>query len=125
MRRELVPKPATLGAINLVQATPIATAVGVDGIFNKHRLLDRLNPTGSGFTTCTATSGSGLRIAGTRTTLPTRIVWLRGGDPNYRIVRGGSWRNESEQVRAAVRFKRNSNVRFDTLGFRVARTMQP
>ena len=68
MRRELVPKPATLGAINLVQATPIATAVGVDGIFNKHRLLDRLNPTGSGFTTCTATSGSGLRIAGTRTT---------------------------------------------------------
>ena len=52
-------------------------------------------------------------------------VWLRGGDPNYRIVRGGSWRNESEHVRVAARFKRNANVRFDTLGFRVARTMQP
>ena len=52
-------------------------------------------------------------------------AWLRGGDPNYRIVRGGSWRNESEHVRAAARFQRNANVRFDTLGFRVARTMQP
>ena len=52
-------------------------------------------------------------------------AWLRGGDPSYRVVRGGSWRNESEQVRAAVRFKRNINVRFDTLGFRVARTIKP
>ena len=52
-------------------------------------------------------------------------AWLQGDDPNYRIIRGGSWRNESEHVRAAARFKRNVNVRFDTLGFRVARTMQP
>ncbi|HET9688781.1 MAG TPA: formylglycine-generating enzyme family protein [Pseudolabrys sp.] len=51
-------------------------------------------------------------------------AWLQGDDPNYRIIRGGSWRNESEHVRAAARFKRNVNVRFDTLGFRVARTMQ-
>jgi formylglycine-generating enzyme required for sulfatase activity len=51
--------------------------------------------------------------------------WLQGGDPDYRVVRGGSWRNERELVRAAVRFKRNINVRFDTLGFRVARTIQP
>jgi formylglycine-generating enzyme required for sulfatase activity len=50
-------------------------------------------------------------------------AWLRSGDPSYRVVRGGSWRNESEQVRAAVRFKRNINVRFDTLGFRVARAV--
>jgi formylglycine-generating enzyme required for sulfatase activity len=52
-------------------------------------------------------------------------AWLRGGEPNYRVIRGGSWRNESELVRAAVRFKRNINVRFDTLGFRVARTIKP
>lgn len=52
-------------------------------------------------------------------------AWLRGGDPSYRVFRGGSWRNESEQVRAAVRFRRNINVRFDTLGFRVARTIKP
>jgi formylglycine-generating enzyme required for sulfatase activity len=50
-------------------------------------------------------------------------AWLRGGDPNYRVIRGGSWRNESELVRTAVRFRRNINVRFDTLGFRIARTM--
>ena len=50
-------------------------------------------------------------------------AWLWGGDPSYRVVRGGSWRNESELVRAAVRDKRNINVRFDTLGFRVARTI--
>jgi formylglycine-generating enzyme required for sulfatase activity len=52
-------------------------------------------------------------------------AWLRGGDPHYRVVRGGSWRNESELVRAAVRFPRNVHVRFDTLGFRVARTIKP
>jgi formylglycine-generating enzyme required for sulfatase activity len=52
-------------------------------------------------------------------------AWLRGGEPSYRVVRGGSWRNESEQVRAATRFRRNINVGFDTLGFRVARAIEP
>src|SRR5262249_21175263 len=52
-------------------------------------------------------------------------AWLRGGDPSFRVVRGGSWRNESELVRAAVRFRRNANVRFDTLGFPGARTILP
>ena len=49
----------------------------------------------------------------------------RGGDPSYRVVRGGSWRNETQHVRAAFRVQRNINVRFDTLGFRVARTIKP
>lgn len=48
---------------------------------------------------------------------------LQGGDPTYRVIRGGSWHNETELVRAAIRFKRHSKVQFDTLGFRVARTM--
>jgi formylglycine-generating enzyme required for sulfatase activity len=52
-------------------------------------------------------------------------AWLQGGDPSYRVIRGGSWRNESDVVRAAIRVQRNASVRFDTLGFRVARTMQP
>jgi formylglycine-generating enzyme required for sulfatase activity len=52
-------------------------------------------------------------------------AWLQGGDPSYRVVRGGSWRNDITLVRAAVRAKRNINVRFDTLGFRVARTLSP
>jgi len=32
---------------------------------------------------------------------------------------------DSAEVRAAIRFKRHSKVQFDTLGFRVARTMGP
>ena len=47
---------------------------------------------------------------------------LRDGDASFRVVRGGSWRNDGELVRAAVRVRRHINVRFDTLGFRVART---
>jgi formylglycine-generating enzyme required for sulfatase activity len=52
-------------------------------------------------------------------------AWLRRDDPNYPVVRGGSWRNDSETVRAAVRARRIFAVRFDTLGFRVARTIRP
>jgi formylglycine-generating enzyme required for sulfatase activity len=52
-------------------------------------------------------------------------AWLQGGDATYRVVRGGSWHNETELVRAAIRFKRHRSVQFDTLGFRVARTIGP
>ncbi|MEH2514006.1 formylglycine-generating enzyme required for sulfatase activity [Nitrobacteraceae bacterium AZCC 1564] len=52
-------------------------------------------------------------------------AWLQDSDPNYRMIRGGSWRNESEQLRSAFRVRRNRLVEFDTLGFRVARTMTP
>jgi formylglycine-generating enzyme required for sulfatase activity len=45
------------------------------------------------------------------------------GDPDYRVARGGSWRNDTSYLRAAAREKRNINVRFDTLGFRVARAL--
>jgi formylglycine-generating enzyme required for sulfatase activity len=52
-------------------------------------------------------------------------AWLQGGELDYRVVRGGSWRNDPQLVRAPVRDKRNAFVRFDTLGFRVARTLAP
>ncbi|MGB0086272.1 MAG: formylglycine-generating enzyme family protein, partial [Rhodomicrobiaceae bacterium] len=52
-------------------------------------------------------------------------AWVEGSDPNFRIIRGGSWRNEAEFLRADVRVKRIIAVRFDTLGFRVARTLSP
>jgi formylglycine-generating enzyme required for sulfatase activity len=52
-------------------------------------------------------------------------AWHQGGDPSYRVIRGGSWRNDPQLVRAALRRKRISGVRFDTLGFRVARTLNP
>ena len=50
--------------------------------------------------------------------------WVQG-DPNCRVVRGGSWRNDTSVARAAIRDKRNIHVRFDSLGFRVARTLNP
>lgn len=49
-------------------------------------------------------------------------AWLTESDPTYRVVRSGSWRNDTELIRSAVRAKRHVNVRFDTLGFRIART---
>ena len=52
-------------------------------------------------------------------------AWVEGDDATYRVVRGGSWNNEIELVRAAIRFKRHRKVQFETLGFRVARTMTP
>ena len=52
-------------------------------------------------------------------------AWLRAGDATYRVIRGGAWHNETELIRAAIRFKRHRKVQFDTLGFRVARTMRP
>jgi formylglycine-generating enzyme required for sulfatase activity len=49
-------------------------------------------------------------------------AWLSGCDLNYRVIRGGSFRDESQ---TAGRYNPNARVRFDTLGFRVARTMRP
>ncbi|MBR1249548.1 formylglycine-generating enzyme family protein [Bradyrhizobium sp. AUGA SZCCT0169] len=51
-------------------------------------------------------------------------AWIEG-DRDYRTIRGASWHNETELARAAVRFARHRKVQFDTLGFRVARTMRP
>jgi len=52
-------------------------------------------------------------------------AWLQGADASFRVIRGGSWHNEPELVRTAVRLKRHHKVQFDTIGFRVARTMRP
>ena len=50
--------------------------------------------------------------------------WVQG-DPDYPVVRGGSWRSDTSVVRTAIRGTRNIHVRFDTRGFRVARTLSP
>jgi len=52
-------------------------------------------------------------------------AWIASGEPIFRGARGGSWNNEPELVRAATRVKRHVKVRFETLGFRVARTIKP
>ena len=51
-------------------------------------------------------------------------AWL-SGDPTFRVIRGSSWHNEPELARSAIRFKRHKKVQFDTLGLRVARSMNP
>ena len=51
-------------------------------------------------------------------------AWLQDADPTFRVIRGGSWHNDTDLVRSAIRFKRHHKVQFDTLGFRVARTMR-
>lgn len=50
-------------------------------------------------------------------------AWLGRDDPSFRVIRGGSWRNDPQIVRAAVRRKRNTGVQFDTLGFRLMRML--
>src|SRR6516225_11928845 len=110
----------------LAVAARIATAAAADGTANRPLPSDHSSQTLSGFTTCSATSGNGLRIAGTRTTTARQRTHRRGFAAAIRttaLFRGGSWRNESELVRTATRFRRNINVRFDTLGVRIARTM--
>ena len=51
--------------------------------------------------------------------------WVQDGPPVFRVIRGGSWRTESDLLRVAVRDRRQIKVRFDTLGFRVARRLKP
>ncbi|OAD23087.1 Sulphatase-modifying factor domain protein [Candidatus Thiomargarita nelsonii] len=47
-------------------------------------------------------------------------VW-RGGNENYRVLRGGSWVNPPGNARSANRVRYYSVVRYDSYGFRVFR----
>jgi formylglycine-generating enzyme required for sulfatase activity len=52
-------------------------------------------------------------------------AWLQGGDDSRRVVRGGSWVGLPLYLRAASRIGNASDVRFNFLGFRLARTLNP
>lgn len=54
-------------------------------------------------------------------------AWLgdRGGDCSRRILRGGSWLDVPEYLRAANRYRVGSGLRSNVIGFRVARTFTP
>ncbi|MBU1480072.1 MAG: formylglycine-generating enzyme family protein [Gammaproteobacteria bacterium] len=45
------------------------------------------------------------------------------GDGKKRVIRGGSWNNSPERVRAAKRGRDNPNSRFCNIGFRLARSL--
>jgi formylglycine-generating enzyme required for sulfatase activity len=52
-------------------------------------------------------------------------AWTTGttGDCSRRVVRGGSWSYGPQFLRAAYRGRFTANSRYDTLGFRVGRTL--
>ncbi len=110
------------------RATPIVTAAAVNGTSDKRRPLDRLSRTRWGFTTCTATSGSGLRIAGTRTTTVRQRTDPRGSGAAIQAfalsaaVPGATRASSSERP-----FAPGAILMFSSTlsAFRAARTIRP
>ena len=51
-------------------------------------------------------------------------AWL-SGFCNYRVLRGGSWNDYPSFLRSAFRYRNTSGYRYDSFGFRVARTLTP
>jgi formylglycine-generating enzyme required for sulfatase activity len=52
-------------------------------------------------------------------------AWLEGGNESRRIVRGGSWNDDPEFLRAAIRDVGSTVDRVGGIGFRLARTLNP
>jgi formylglycine-generating enzyme required for sulfatase activity len=51
--------------------------------------------------------------------------WIKDGDPDKRIHRDGSWMNDARRLRSAYRNAEPPFHRYENLGFRVARTLNP
>jgi formylglycine-generating enzyme required for sulfatase activity len=52
-------------------------------------------------------------------------AWLQGGNAIQRVVRGGSWYNIPQYLRAAIRDRNTTAYRDGLIGFRLARTLNP
>jgi formylglycine-generating enzyme required for sulfatase activity len=52
-------------------------------------------------------------------------AWMTATDGSRRVVRGGSWVSNPQDLRAAIRDWFTSEFRYDFLGFRLARTLNP
>jgi formylglycine-generating enzyme required for sulfatase activity len=62
---------------------------------------------------------------GPYTSAPTDGAAKTGGDCSRHVVRGGSWYYNQQNLRSATRDKNAVDNRFNSLGFRVARTLNP
>ena len=49
-------------------------------------------------------------------------VW-QGGDTSLRVLRGGSWISNPDDLRSAIRYVIPPDYRYDVIGFRLARTL--
>ena len=56
---------------------------------------------------------------------PTDGSARQGGDCSRRVMRGGSWSDRSRSLRSAHRGRHFGGLRFNNVGFRVARTLAP
>jgi formylglycine-generating enzyme required for sulfatase activity len=52
-------------------------------------------------------------------------AWMEGGDASRRVVRGGSWYFNPEDLRSAFRIGSPTDFRLNVLGIRVGRTLTP
>jgi formylglycine-generating enzyme required for sulfatase activity len=51
--------------------------------------------------------------------------WVSGGAASWRVVRGGSWINFSQFLHVSNRIWLPADGRYDYVGFRLARTLNP
>lgn len=52
-------------------------------------------------------------------------AWIRGGDCDQRVTRGGAWYSEAKQLRSSHRNRSRINSGSDSIGFRVVRMLDP
>jgi formylglycine-generating enzyme required for sulfatase activity len=53
------------------------------------------------------------------------LPWVKDGAASWHVVRGGAWLNSARFLRASNRFWLPTEGRYDYLGFRLARTLNP
>ena len=52
-------------------------------------------------------------------------AWTKGGACGWRVMRSGSWVSYPRDLRSANRFRYDTGLRVNSVGFRVARTLTP
>ena len=71
---------------------------------------------------------SGLKIAGHNSYSDAPgdgRAWTRDGNCEERVLRGGSWYSNVNDLRSALRYGGSAGYRGGDVGFRIARTLNP